>query len=507
MVGIAIWGKNITEQKRTEDALRRSELKFRTVAETARCALYIHDGTRFLFTNRYMSELLGYAGDELLLMPIQMVVHPDDWSALQQSAQDRLAHRTVATRFEARIIPRVGDIKWVEISTNLIDDYEGAPAIVGIALDITARKEAEMALRTSERHYRMLFESAHDAIFVMQDERFIECNPAAVTLFGCAREVILGQTPWDFSPEYQPNGLLSHAYARMTLETAFTLGSQRIEWTHQRTDGSTFEAEVSVTPLDRDQRLLLTMVHDISAYKRAQEAIRALNAELEERIVELAEYQTQLQRLSVELVQTEERERRHIAQTLHDSLGQVLAFLYIKLDWLSGKITDSATRATLDEVTQLAKDAVQQARALTFELSPPALYDSGIEQLAESFTQRFGQSIVITRAAEPLPLTREQTVLLYVCIREVLMNSVKHAHAHATNVRLARDAEMIVATIDDDGVGFDSAQVSPNHYGLFSIQERLKAMDGIMRLDTAPGCGTRVHLQLPMVREEETVVS
>ena len=132
-------------------------------------------------------------------------------------------------------------------------------------------------LRESEIMYRTLFDNATDGIFLMKRGIFIDCNKMFLTIFGCTREQIIGQTPLRFSPTFQPDGEISEVKA-MEMEKAATAGQpQSFEWKHCRYDGSLFDAEVSLTrvQINGDSVLLQAIIRDISQRKEAERTLRA----------------------------------------------------------------------------------------------------------------------------------------------------------------------------------------------------------------------------------------
>jgi PAS domain S-box-containing protein len=139
------------------------------------------------------------------------------------------------------------------------------------------RELAENALRSSEQKYRTLFDMASDAIFLMRDEFFTDCNPKVLEMFGCTRDQILGQPPFRFSPEKQPDGRLSREKALDYINAALAGRPQLFEWLHCRRDGTLFDAEVSLTRMEMEagQFYLLAVVRDITGRKKAEAAMRA----------------------------------------------------------------------------------------------------------------------------------------------------------------------------------------------------------------------------------------
>jgi len=157
------------------------------------------------------------------------------------------------------------------------------------------RKKAELAMRESEAQYRLLFESANEAIFIVKGEQLIDCNPSTLRTFGCTKEQIVKQPLLQFSPELQPDGKDSIEKVQEKINLTLEKKPQFFEWRCKRYDGTPFDAEVSLNPLElSDGVLLQAMVRDITERKRAAEALRLAYEKLEKANRELKEMQSQM---------------------------------------------------------------------------------------------------------------------------------------------------------------------------------------------------------------------
>ncbi len=140
---------------------------------------------------------------------------------------------------------------------------------------VAALEAAEKALQESEIKYRTLFESAHDAVFLMENGLFTDCNSATLRMFACTRQQILGRSPAQFSPPLQPDGRPSGERAQELMEAALAGRPQLFQWRHIRLDGASFDAEVSLNGMDLSGRsFLLAFVRDVTERRRAEEALR-----------------------------------------------------------------------------------------------------------------------------------------------------------------------------------------------------------------------------------------
>ncbi len=160
--------------------------------------------------------------------------------------------------------------------------------VAHITLIAIERKHAEEALLESEEKFRTLFENAGDAILLLHDERFMDCNARTLEMFGCqSRSQIVGHPPYEFSPLLQPNGRHSRDCVVEKITAALAGRPQFFEWMHRRLDGTPFPAEVSLNKVMlRGRALVQGIVRDISERKRSEEQINRLTADLERRVEE-----------------------------------------------------------------------------------------------------------------------------------------------------------------------------------------------------------------------------
>ena len=243
----------------------------------------------------------------------------------------------------------------------------------------------------------------------------------------------------------------------------------------------------------------------------AEEKTRAELKQLEEADRKIREYQERLRSLASELSLAEERERRYIATCLHDRVGQTLALANIKLRTLRSNLKDERHLAPVDEITQLLKQMISEMRSLTFELSPPILYefglDAALEWLAENMSNSHGVPCAFKVNGVPVMLPQDARVVLFQAARELLTNVAKHANATHTTVTVTHGSGKVCVVVEDDGNGFDAvhAQPSPSAkgMGLFSVRERLTHLGGSMTVKTAPGEGTSVSMVLPLTLAKE----
>jgi len=258
--------------------LASSEQRFRTAFENANegvCLVGI-DG-KFLQVNKALCEMLGYKREELLERKFNDITLPEDRAIGETFINGALTQGDQQGRFEKRYLDRNGQILWVLIATSLVEDSSGQPSyFISHIQNITERKRFEQELSESEKKYRTLFNSASDAILLMKDGTFVDCNESTLAMFRGSKGQIVGRRPEEFSPKFQPDHRPSESKALEKINAALTGHPQLFEWRHQRLDGLTFDAEVSLNRLELspDSPDLLAIVRDITQRKKEEQALR-----------------------------------------------------------------------------------------------------------------------------------------------------------------------------------------------------------------------------------------
>jgi PAS domain S-box-containing protein len=222
----------------------------------------------------------------------------------------------------------------------------------------------------------------------------------------------------------------------------------------------------------------------------------------------LHEYKNDLQALTQELSLTEEKERRRIAMELHDHVIQNLAYCKIRLDEFCKGAAAEPSENTINELKEIISGTIKSIRTLTFELSPPVLYELGLEPaivwLGENILLKRGILFRIESDDFEDKLNQKMRILLFQIIRELLNNSAKHSKARETIVSIKMKDNHILISIQDDGIGFDVDETirrKSQNFGFFSIEERLKNIGGFFNIKSNPGQGTVVSIIVPLGRE------
>ncbi len=512
---------NSTERKQSELALKKSEATLRMAERASRAGSWDWEilSGKLQWTPE-LFELFGLdpASENASFETWRRILHPDDEPGASGKIEAALKEHSVLAS-EYRIVLPDGTVRWIYSGGEGIYNEAGAPVrMLGICLDITAQKRAEVELKESRNKYQALIETTNDFIWETDaNGRYTYCSPQMEKLWGIKPEEMIGKTQLDLVPiEHRNNAMESFLKLAESpqpfsgMESAALIGQGRL-----------IDIETSGVPFfDEGGKLLgfRGISRDITDRKRAEdalrdseEALRQANAELEarvqERTAELIQRAAQLRALAGELTLAEQREKRRLARVLHDHLQQLLVGAKFRLTVLS-RGSDDVMKQAIQEIEGLLDESIASSRSLTAELSPPILHEAGLIAGLEWLVRRMAdtQGLFIDLNAEQIDsLPDDLTILVFESVRELLFNVVKHAQARSACVSVRRIHESLQLTVSDQGSGFDPMNLprvgeAGGGFGLFGIRERLQLFGGTMEIQSAPGQGTRLIISVPITQ-------
>lgn len=528
IVGAVNLFTDITARKQVEDALRKSEERFRMLAEAIPHFVWQTDEQgETTFENQRWYDYTGLTHETTRHGGWLTVQHPDDAPRLTEAwkkAVETGGEYDVETRCRRAVD---GTYRWFRVRAAPVRDAEGRlQSWVGTCTDIHDRKEAELALRESEERYRATFSNAPVGIsHIGLDGRWLRFNDALCAITGYFREELLAMT---FADITYP-GDLKTEWTQTRRALTGEIETYSLEKRYVRKDGSLVWVHKTVSLLrDAHHRPLhfISIIEDIDDRKQAENALceaqarlQRWNVELEQAVnmktAELRQSQDRLRALTSELNLAEQRERKRLATELHDHLQQML--VVGKLTIGQGKrsaVGVPAYESVLKKVDDILSDALTYSRTLVAELSPPVLRDHGLaaslKWLAEYMKNRHEQTVtVVVPEEQDLDLPEDRRLLLFQSVRELLINSAKHAGTGRAALTMEKRADHLCITVKDEGAGFDLAVAAAvgapsdeisSKFGLYSVQERMRALGGSFTIKTAPGVGTIATMILPLAK-------
>ena len=283
VVGILGTYEDVTERRQGEQALQEAEAKYRSLVEETMVGVYVIQDDQFVYANPRMLEILGARAEDVLgKSPLEFTA-PQDRALVAENIRKRMRGEIKSIRYAFKALRKDGTPVDVE-SLGTVTTFMGRPAIIGSLADITERKRYVEALQDSEERYRRLFEHSPDLVFLVsaRTSTFIAMNPAVTQVLGYAPYDVLGRSPWDISPEFQPDGQPSKEKAEKLLADQPGAPAQRFEWVHKRKDGSLADCELSLVAYRfHGEDLIQAIVRDVTERKRAEENRRKLERDLE----------------------------------------------------------------------------------------------------------------------------------------------------------------------------------------------------------------------------------
>lgn len=269
-------GVDITDRIQMEQTLRDSEEKYRILINSVDAAIIQFDKNgNCLYLNEIAAGPHQKSAEELVGVNVRDLLPKQEATDIL-AIIEQVTLTNEGTVVEMLIHPANKEL-WVRNSFQPVRDAAGNPTgVLSYASDITDKKKAEIKLQQSEQKYKILFEDSPDPYLIIHEGRVIECNQPTLDLLKTTKQDFIGKAPYEFSPEFQPNGRRSDEYVDDILEEMIETGEKSFEWTHIKSDGTPVIVEVKLSKTEYNNiPVLFTTWRDITALKSAQEAIKS----------------------------------------------------------------------------------------------------------------------------------------------------------------------------------------------------------------------------------------
>jgi len=506
----------------SEKALRESEQRYRTLWESALDAIALYElydpprEGRFIDVNDCACRMLGYSREEILaLSPFDVVAENARTIIPRLLAKVWQAGRML---FEITLVAKDGRPVPVEANASLLH-LDGQHLVLVVVRDITERRRAAEALRESEERFRAFMDNS-PAIAWMKDEegRYVYISEACEKRFGVPLDDCRGKTDFELWPqetaaEFRRNDqeVLRTGRTIKVVEGGLMPDGQRSYWWNfkfllQDAAGRKFVGGIGVDITERKR--METLLQEANEHLEGQVQARTgeLNRTVEQlrhAMEELKRRAGQLQKLTLEVVEAEDRERKRLAGFLHDDLQQTLAAAKFHLSILGGQLANNEpARENLGHIRQMLADAIQKSRNLSHELGPPVLYQGKLGDVFEWLGARMGSQHGLTVEVdihnEADSNSEAVRSFLFRTAQEILFNVAKHAQVRHARLRLQRVRNALWLTISDKGRGFDPTSLArTSGLGLSTARERAELLGGHLTIKSTPGQGSIFFITVP----------
>lgn len=484
-------GRDVTDKRQAEKALRESEERFRALFQEAPLAYQALDEKgRYLEINQAFTRGFGYRKEEVvgrsfaeLLAPESAERFPECFAEFKEKGEIR--------GVEHELVDRDGGVHLVRFDGKIHRSPGGQFLQTHCILnDITEQRKAAEALQEAEAWMEGVLQAAPVGIGVVEHRVFQTVNQHLCDMLGYTAQELMGSSARMIYPsddEYERVG-------RVKYEQIARAGLGAVYTRFLRKDGEIRHVYLCSAPLSRFRSLDETVFTalDMTAEREAKE--------------ELETSEGRLRALLARLARVREDERKAVARELHDELGQQLAGLLLDLEWSLENLRPEQTERLekrLAEARELAENANAMVHDLSSRLRPPLLDQLGLQPaLRWHLEQRMARAGLLLDLdlpeEEDLGLCPEVAITSFRIVQEAVTNILKHARASAAGVRLIGEPGQLKLEVWDDGVGIDEkAQGGTKNLGLLGIRERTSALGGTLHIEKREEGGTRLAARLP----------
>ncbi|TAF36332.1 MAG: PAS domain S-box protein [Oscillatoriales cyanobacterium] len=482
ILGLTGTATDISDRKRSEEALEKTTDQLWAVLNAVPGLIsWIDSDLRYIGVNQHLATSFKRSPESFVGEEIGFLERGSNFGQLLRQFFES-SDRETSQEIE------------IQINGSLVaQKYHQGTAAVSVGIDITDRKRAEAqktkliaSLQESEHKFRSLYEATSDAVMLLNEEIFFDCNFATLKIFGCSRkEDFYGKNPRDLSPPFQPNGEDSKTLSKQKIAAAMATGSCRFDWVHKRLDGSEFPAEVLLNSMEiNGEKFLQAVVRDITDRKRDEDKIKASLAEKEV-----------------------------LLQEIHHRVKNNLQVISSLLKLQSRYIQDS-------HVTELLKESQNRVRSMA--LVHEQLYQSKdlskidfadyIHNLAQNLFQAYeinAKAIKLQTKIAPCFMNIDTAVPCGLIINEFVTNSLKYAFPEQNQGTIKIDFSfdndrVCVLVVSDSGIGLpkDLDYKNSRTLGLRLVVSLVKQIRGNIELVKTAGTVFKITFSQPEMHQE-----
>jgi PAS domain S-box-containing protein len=473
------FSRRLQDRIRIEAALRESEDRFEQMATTEHVGIWeLDERTMTTFVNYRMASMLGYGIEEMLGR--SMYDFMDEEGLRQASTNFERRRQNIEEQHEFKFKKKDGTPLWTLVSTKPIFDDDGNfKGALGVVTDIGERKRMEEALRESEERMRQLIESSGDVVMMEDLEGRFLIVFGDTSALGLGAEEIVGKKIGDLLDEEA----VKRNHER--IQKVVSSGEPDFAEVSVNLRGEQLWLQTGWYPVRDDEgniRAVSVFARNVTGQRATEQKLRA------------AEENLRLERL-----------RTRIAGDLHDDIGSTLSSTSIFNELLGREIGGASPRTSelIGRIGGNLRDVQQALHDIVWTIDPNNdLLENLLLRLQEHSNEVLEGSGIIVRSNFPeagkvirLPMQVRRDI--YLVLKEVIHNIVKHSHARSVAIDVELDREWLRLTIADDGIGFDPSSLVEGN-GMRSIRRRCETAGGSVRVDSTPGRGTLIAIRVPI---------
>lgn len=485
---------DMTHEMEMEQALEDSRLqikldrdKYHSVFENINDAIFIvgveGDRFKYLEINSVDAKIIGYSKENVIDKYIE---------DLFPKMADYLNWRFASCRDSGEVVTYQEKVKFQDkeqdFETSLIPILEDGKVvrIIGIAHDITELIKSQKVIREREEKLRFALEATQDAIIDWDFQSGkVDVSPVLYRMLG-----------------YKISSVQEHivGITKLINKSDFDFGTvDELRKQIQQLGDNTFVREFRMKMFDGSW--LWVLMRGKVVKSESGDALRFVGT-----ISDISKEKKKTKDKLEAILQTEDNERRRISREIHDGLQQTLTISALNLEFIHREISKLSDRSQkkFEQGWSYLQQAIAESRGVAHTLMPKAIVDFGFISACKSLIMEFNNSVDGTifhfnhNLADESNIDKNIEVTLYRILQEALNNVIKYANANEVNVQLRDYNDILMLTVEDDGSGFDveEAKSSDIGFGLRSMQNRIDAISGVLEIESAPGKGTFIVVQI-----------
>jgi PAS domain S-box-containing protein len=471
---------NITERKKAENIIKESEERFRNITRLTKHMVYDYNlVTGKIKWDGAVEELTGYTRDEYETVGFNewaSFIHPEERSIVLATFFQSL-NNNKPLHSQYRFRNKQNEYIWVEEEFHIVTTPKNKPfKVLGAIKDITEQRRAQSLIIESEEKLRTIFNTSKDGIILINNNlEIIDINNSALSRSAYSRDEIIGANI---------NRLLLNKNIPEVIHRAASMWQEKVmdnfETEMMIKNNGSFPVEISATVIRIDnQDDMLLVIRDISERKQLEKE------------------------LLHSVINTEERERLHFSQELHDGLGPLLSAAKMYTEWLAEPNANLNAKSIISDIQKLLEESTASIRDISFKLSPHILQNYGIVEALKAYSvkvEKTGKTNIYIQSTNIPRFDDIIETVIYRVVSECINNTVKHARAKNINIEFQIVDNFITVNFTDDGKGFDVNKTISERkgIGLLNMQSRLKSINGQLSIESSIGYGTKFYIKVPL---------